>query len=168
MAPSANAPVTSGAGDNNGFETTPTNAYASDGLFAVDANSGTNTNTSCTNTGKDKHVYYNYNVTLPTGVTIKGIEVRLDAKVSSASSAPKMCVQLSWNGGTTWTTAQSTATLSTTTATYILGGAANTWGRTWAVGDLSNANFRVRIIDVASSTARSFSLDRVAVRVTYQ
>jgi hypothetical protein len=167
LAPSANAPVTSGAGDNNGFETTPTNGYITDGAFAVDANSGTGTGTSCTATGKDKHDFFNYNVGLPTGAAVKGIEVRLDAKADSTTGAPKMCVQLSWNGGTTWTAAQSTATLTTTTGTTILGGATNTWGRTWAVADFSNANFRVRIIDVASSTARTFSLDAVALRVTY-
>jgi hypothetical protein len=167
LAPSANAPV-SGAGDNNGFETTPANAQALDGLFAVDANSGTNTNTSCTDAGKDKHDFFNYNVNLPAGAAIKGIEVRLDAKVSSTANSPMMCTQLSWNGGTTWTTAQSTPTLTTATATYVFGGPANTWGRTWAVGDLSNASFRIRVIDVAASTARTFSLDQIAVRVTYQ
>jgi len=41
------------------------------------------------------------------------------------------------------------------------------WGRTWTIGELSNANFRVRITDVASNTARDFSLDWVAVRVSY-
>ena len=169
LAPTANAAVTSGAGDNNGFETTPSNAYVTNGLFAVDTNSGTNTNTSCTNTGKDKHSYFNYNFIVPSGVSIRGIEVRLAARVDSTLlSSPRMCAQLSWNGGASWTTALSTTTLSTATTTYILGGATNTWGRTWTVGDLSNANFRVRIIDVASSTARDFSLDGIAVQVTYQ
>lgn len=46
-------------------------------------------------------------------------------------------------------------------------GAADTWGRTWASGDFSNANFRVRITDVASSTSRDFSLDWVGVQVSY-
>ncbi|MDQ3776780.1 MAG: DUF4082 domain-containing protein [Pseudomonadota bacterium] len=46
LAPSANAAVTSGAGDNNWFQTTPSNAYVTNGLFAVDTNSGTNTNTT--------------------------------------------------------------------------------------------------------------------------
>ena len=169
LAPSANAAVASGAGDNNGFQTTPSNAYGfADGLFAVDPNSGTNTNTSCTNAGKDKHNYYNYNFIVPSGVAIRGIEVRLRARVDSAANSPSMCVQLSWSGGASWTTALSTTTLSTVTTTYILGGATNTWARTWTVGDFSNANFRVRIIDVASSTARAFSLDGVAVQVTYQ
>jgi hypothetical protein len=167
LAPSANAAVTSGAGDNNGFQTTPSNAYVfTDGLFAVDTNSGTNT--SCTNAGKDKHGYYNYNFIVPSGVSIRGIEVRLAARADSAANSPSMCAQLSWNGGTSWTTALSTTTLSTATTTYILGDASNTWGRTWTVGDFSNANFRVRIIDVASSTARDFSLDGITAQVTYQ
>jgi hypothetical protein len=79
-----------------------------------------------------------------------------------------MCVQLSWNGGTSWTAAQSTATLSTVENTYLLGGAANTWGRAWTPTELNNTNFRLRVINVASSTARDFSLDWVAVLVTYQ
>ncbi len=168
LAPTTNAAVTSNAGDNNGFQTTPANAYGDDGLFAVDTNSGTNTNTSCTNNGKDKHIYRDYGFELASAAAIKGIEVRLDAKVDNAANAPKMCVQLSWNGGLTWTAAKSTATLTTAEATYILGGAADIWGHIWAVDDFSNTNCRVRVINVASSTARDFSLDWVTVRVTYQ
>jgi len=78
-----------------------------------------------------------------------------------------MCVQLSWDGGTTWTTAQSTGTLTTGNTAYVLGGAADTWGRTWTGTDFANANFRVRVIDVASNTSRSFSLDWVGVKVHY-
>ncbi|MBI5034619.1 MAG: fibronectin type III domain-containing protein [Chloroflexi bacterium] len=164
LSPSANAANT--GGDGNGFEVNPVNAYADDGVFAIDNNSGTSSTTSCTSTQKDKHRYYNYNISLP-GATVAGIEVRLDAKVDSASNSPKMCVQLSWDGGTTWTATKSTPTLTTSEATYILGGAADTWGRTWSLSNLSNTSFRVRIINVASSTARDFSLDWIAVRVTY-
>ena len=163
----ANAAVTTNSGDNNGFETTPGNACASGGGVAQDASSGTNTNTSCSDTGKDRHLFYNYGLSIPSGSVINGIRVRLDAFVSSATSAPFMCVELSWNGGTSWTTAKSTATLTTSQATYILGTASDNWGRTWATGDFSNANFRVRVTDVASSTARTFSLDWAAVEVTY-
>ncbi|HLG16602.1 MAG TPA: hypothetical protein VJH03_19180 [Blastocatellia bacterium] len=46
--------------------------------------------------------------------------------------------------------------LSTSELTYILGGVADTWGRTWSISELSNANFRVRITDVAGNTARDF------------
>ena len=99
---------------------------------------------------------------------IKGIQVRLDARADATSGSPKICVQLSWDGGTTWTTAKSTTTLSTTEATYTLGSTSDTWGRTWTSGNFSNANFRIRVIDVASNTSRDFFLDYVAVNVTYQ
>jgi hypothetical protein len=49
----------------------------------------------------------------------------------------------------------------------LLGGAADIWGRAWASGDFSNTNFRVRITDVASSTSRDFSLDWIALQVSY-
>jgi len=78
-----------------------------------------------------------------------------------------MCVELSWDGGASWTAAQATATLTTAMTTSILGGPANPWGRSWTAAELSDANFRVRITDVANSTNRDFSLDWIAVRVTY-
>lgn len=165
--PTANSAVTSSAGDNNGFQTNPTNAYSDDGLFAVDTNSGNGASTSCTSTRKDKHLYFNYTVGVAGGLAIDGIEVRLDGKVDSTSGAPKFCVQLSWDGGATWTTAKTTATLTTGEATYTLGSAADTWGRAWNAADFLNGNFRVRIIPIASNTSRDFSLDWVAVRVSY-
>jgi hypothetical protein len=164
--PSSNAAQT--GGDNNGYEVNPTNAYANDNIFAVDNNSGTGTNTSCTNSGKDKHRFYNYGISLPGMAVIQGIEVRLDAKVDGTSGSPKLCVQLSWDGGVSWTTAKSTGTLGTAEQTFILGGPTDIWGHTWTVSQLGNANFHVRIIDVSSTTSRDFSLDWVAVRVTYR
>ncbi|HZM25155.1 MAG TPA: M14 family metallopeptidase, partial [Anaerolineales bacterium] len=96
LSPSANVPVTSGSGDNNGYEVVPANAFGNDGLFAVDNNSGTNNQTSCTSTRKDRHTFYNYGFSIPGGATITGIEVRLDGRVDSTSGAPKFCIQLSW------------------------------------------------------------------------
>ena len=72
------------------------------------------------------------------------------------------------DGGLTWTAALATATLSKSEVTYTLGGTTNTWGRTWSAADFSNTNFRVRVVDVASNTSRDFSLDYLAVNVTYQ
>jgi hypothetical protein len=164
--PTANA--SESGGDGNGFESSPGNAHTDNTLNAVDNNSGTSTSTSCTNSGKDKHRFYNYGITVPSGVNIQGIEVRLDARADSTSNAPKMCVQLSWDGGTTWTSAKSTPRLGTSMATFTLGGATDNWGRSWTTANFSNANFRVRVINVASSTSRDFTLDWVAVRVHYR
>jgi hypothetical protein len=165
--PTAQAAVTSSSGDNNGFQTGAANALADDGLYAVDTNSGTNTNTGCTNTGKDRHVFSNYGFNIPAGSTIQGIEVKLNSRVDSTTGAPRFCVQMSWNGGTSWTTAVTSATLSTAETVYTLGGVTNTWGRTWTNTDFSNANFRVRLVMVASNTSRDFSLDWVGVQVRH-
>jgi len=160
--PSANA--ADSGGDGNGFESNPGNAQADDAAFAADNNSGTGTGTSCTSSGKDRHRFFNYGFAIPTGSSINGIEVRLDARADSTSSSPKMCVQLSWDGGTTWTAAKPTGTLGTTMATFTLGSATDTWGRTWSASNLADSSFRVRVIDVSSSTSRDFFLDWVAVR----
>jgi hypothetical protein len=168
LAPSANAALTVKAGDNNGYQSGPANAYADDSTVAIDTNSGTNTNTSCSNKGKDKHHYTNYNFNIPATAVIKGIQVRLDARADATGGSPKLCVALSWDGGATWTPTKATPILSTTEATYILGGQSDTWGRTWTPGNFGNANFRLRVIDVASNTSRDFFLDYLAVNVTYQ
>jgi hypothetical protein len=163
--PTSNAADT--GGDGNGFESNPANAHGDDSASAVDNNSGTVSSTSCSSTGRDRHRFFNYGITIPAGATIDGIEVRLDAKVDSTSGSPRMCVELSWDGGVSWTAAQATPTLSTSMTTRMLGGAANLWGRTWSAADLANANFRVRITNAANSTSRDFSLDWIAVRVTH-
>jgi hypothetical protein len=166
LSPSANA--ADSGGDGNGFQTNPANAYADDGLFAVDSDSGSNRSTSCADDGKDRHLYYDYNVPVSAGAVIDGIEVWLDAKTDSANYLPKLCVQLSWDGGVSWTAAYETPTLSTNETSYMLGGPADTWGHAWSGMQLNNANFRLRVIAVAANTGRDFSLDWAAVRVYYQ
>ena len=165
---SATANAADSGGDGNGFETSPGNAHGDDTANAVDTDSGTISTTSCTSTGRDRHRYFNYGIALASDATITGIEVRLDSRVDSTSGSPRMCVELSWDGGASWTTPLASPTLSTTMASRTLGGTANTWGRSWTPADLSNANFRVRVTDAANSTARDFTLDWIAVRVTYQ
>ena len=163
----ANAAVTTNSGDNNGFQLNPGNACADDAAFAEDTNSGTASSAVCSSTARDRHLFFNYGFSIPVGATINGIEVRLDAWADSTAGTPQICVELSWNGGTTWTAAKTTAALTATQATYMLGSASDTWGRTWSAAELSNANFRVRLTMVASSTARAFRLDWAPVRVTY-
>ena len=166
--PTAQAAVTSNSGDNNGFELNPTNAFADGPNYAEDVDSGTFDSQDCDSIFRDRHRFYDYGFTIPSGSTINGIEVRLDAWVYLITTGdPKMCVVLSWNGGTTWTSAKITPNLTTSEQTYTLGSASDTWGRTWSSGDFSNANFRLRITDIASSTTRNFRLDWVPVRVTY-
>ena len=164
--PSANSAESTG--DGNGFDADPTGAYANAGGYAVDNDSGTSTVASCVDTTKDRHRYYNFSgFSIPSGATITGIEVRLDAKVDDTSGTPYMCVLLSRDGGSTWTGPKETPFLVTTEQTHLLGGPTDKWGTLWIPGSFSSANFRVRIVNVASSTMRDFSLDWVAVNVYY-
>ena len=170
VAPAAEAAATGGDGD--GFELTPGSAFRdrfSNIMFdaARDMNSGTSTAGSCADAGKDRHVYSEFNVNLPPTATVDGIQVRLDAWADDIAGDPFMCVELSWDGGATWTTPKTTPTLSISKGSRLLGGDTDTWGRTWSAGELSPDNFRLRITNVATDNQRDFSLDYVAVSVSY-
>ncbi|MDO8572702.1 MAG: Calx-beta domain-containing protein [bacterium] len=157
-------------GDGNGFQSNPANAYTANDVYAVDTNSGTQNGTQCTSPGKDRHKFFNYGFSLPSGATIDGIEVQLVGKVDSTTGAPKMCAELSWDGGSNWTIGAegvlTTPTLKKSNTVYTLGGPTNTWGRNWAFDELSNSNFLLRLTNVASNNSRDFSLDFAGVKVT--
>jgi hypothetical protein len=162
--------VTVSSGDNNGYQTNPAEACDDDSVFAVDTNSGTNSSPLCDHSGKDRHRFWGFALGLPGAVTaIKGIEVRGDLKADSTTSSPTVCMRLSWNGGTSWTAFVALgSTLTTSEATYTMGGTADLWGRaSWSLAELGASTFRVEITDVAQGTARDFSLDGLKVRVTY-
>jgi hypothetical protein len=157
-------------GDGDGFQTSPLSACTNGSGQASDASSGTDSSTGCASTYKDRHDFYNYGISVPGGNEVKGIEVRLDAWVNSTwlTNTRRMCVELSGDGGTTWTTVEHrTANLSSSQETYTLGGNGDLWGRTWSLSELSDANFRVRVTNVASNATRTFYLDWAAVRVYY-
>lgn len=166
LGPSRHVPV-SGTGDGNGYEVNPTFAFADDGLFAMDLDSGTSTSTSCTDQGKDRHRFLDFNLSIPGGAIVQGIEVRLDAKADSLAGAPKICAALSWNNAVTWSGWKNTAQLTIDESTYILGGPRDDWGRNWTVPELSNAAFQVRVANVAGDLERDFMLEWIAVNVSY-
>lgn len=129
--------------------------------------SGTNTSTSCSDTGKDRHRFLNYNISIAEGSTIRGIEIRLDAKVDSTIGTPKICVAVSKDNALTWTSWKGSIPLTTDEAAYILGGPADLWGVTWLPANLANGIFQVRVADISSNSITDFSLDWIAVNITY-
>ena len=149
----AQAAVTTSAGDNSDYESTPINACANDASFASDVNSGNSTSTTCSNTGKDKHKFLSFGVgaAVPASPTptIDGIEIRMDAWGSFTSPTQTDCVELSWDGGTSWTAAK-TQNLSTSQTTY-------TWAARLTAGVTSGrkASFRMPISSCASLTCRA-------------
>jgi hypothetical protein len=158
--PSADAADT--GGDNNGFELNPTYAYSGDSMYASNIDGP-----------GDSHLYYDYHydVSLPSGSTINGIRVRVDWWLDGVGGDNSLGVQLSSDGGASWPALKIDATETTSEHTVTLGGAADTWGRIWTVGELSNANFRVRLTCNCSGGAecesRDYYLDWVAVNVFY-
>lgn len=157
----------SGQGDGNGFELSASAACVNGGSYAADENSGTNTNTTCTNTGKDKHRFYDFNLDseVASGSTISGIEVRLDAW-ATGTGTKKMCVELSSDSGSTWTTPKEVA-MGGSESTFTLGGSTDLWGRAWSGSNFGSSAFRVRVTDVGSASTMDFRLDYIAVRVHY-
>jgi PKD repeat protein len=141
----------------------PTYAYADDG-----------------NTTAGPHgalqIYHDYGFSIPAGSTIDGIEVTLEGAYFSESNpgdpttAAQIKVEVSWGGGATGTISGTrTQVITGTATTYTIGGAADTWGHSWTVSELSNANFRVRIFaETTPTTAGHFArLDWLPVTVYY-
>lgn len=156
-------------GNNNGYEGSPGNACGDDTLTASDANSNTNTTVSCTNSGKDRHRFWDFSLGVPATVTsIDGIQVRFDEGMNNNGGTNQVCVELSWDGGTTWTAPKAQGlTGGSPITTYTLGSTSDTWGRTWTGSNFTNASFRVRLTDVTSQPNKTFLLEYLAVQVTY-
>jgi hypothetical protein len=77
-------------------------------------------------------------------------------------------VQISNDGGATWSSAKSAA-INTATGSYdTLGDNDDLWGLAWDAADFNGGDFRIRITNVDGSTTTDFSLDWLGVRVTYQ
>lgn len=104
--------------------------------------------------GQNVYRYYNnYNVSIPNGATINGIEIRLDASYyipGWTTGTGKFQVRLSWNHGTTKTNLFDSSNVTASEATYYVGGPTSTWGRTWSPSDFSNANFEVQVVPVST------------------
>ncbi len=157
--PSANAADT--GGDDNGYELDPSNAYADGGGYASNIDGA-----------GDRHRYYNYGISVPGGSSVDGIEVRLDWWLDGTAGKSKTCVELSWDGGWNWTSEKCDSEETTSEHTAVLGGAGDTWGRTWTAAELDDSNFRVRVSSVCSPNPvqcnpRDYYLDWVAVEVHY-
>ncbi|RJQ28024.1 DNRLRE domain-containing protein, partial [Candidatus Parcubacteria bacterium] len=169
--PSSQTAVDINSGKNNGYEGASGNALSpGDNNFAVDMNSGISNNGDCYSNGADKHIFYDYNLNVPFGSTINGIEVRQDLKIDSLLDSPFSCIQLSWDGGNSWTPGKQINLSSKELTPYYFGNSSDVWERNWNYSDFSNSNFRVRVVNGDNNiyaANRDFSLDWVPVRVYY-
>jgi len=126
--PTTQAAVTPNAGDNNGYETTPNGLLLDDTTFAQDANSGTGTGTD-TSPNKDKHILSGYFTAGFVPGVVKGIEVKIIAKVPTPGTAsPQIFASIATAG--TFSVGKSTAKLTATESTTTLGSSTDLWGFT--------------------------------------
>ena len=156
-------------GDGDGYEASPASLCADDSTFATDVNSGSAGHSStCANAANDRHRFQGFALGQPASVyAVSGIEIRIDEALNNASGTSNLCLELSWDGGTSWTAAKSVTLTGTAETSYFLGGIADTWGHTWTASQLSTANFRVRVTDATSQNNRNFRMDYLAARVVY-
>jgi hypothetical protein len=163
----SNAPETANAGDNDGYESQPASGCVVDGSVATDANTGTAATTTCTANTADKHRWWGYTFGLPGSVTsINGITVTPSVGMNNAGGTTWVCIQLSSDGGATWTAPKTAVVTLQAVTAYPLGGASDTWGRSWAVGDFGSS-FRVRVVDSSTQPNKDLRLDGLTVAVAY-
>ena len=154
MDPDTGVKSASSTGSPNNQFSNPTNAYVSDNIYAIE------------NRNNQKQDYGTFNFGIPATSTILGIEVLVEGDDPTFANQG-FSVELSWDGGTTYTSAGYSATWPTgTDVTRYLGGAADTWGRTWADTEFSTSNFRVRMNKIGNDYSNT-KLDWIGVNVTY-
>lgn len=124
--------------------------YYRDNLYAVGADGA-------------EHAYGGYGINLPANSEIVGIEVRLRVQ-KHASANCYLHVELSWDGGVSWT---ATGYRSGFTAgswwEHVLGGASDPWGHGWSPDEVGHGALRVRL-----RAENAVRLDWVAVQVHYR
>ncbi|MFX0020721.1 MAG: hypothetical protein ACFE9S_00225 [Candidatus Hermodarchaeota archaeon] len=142
-------------GDDYNQWNNPTGGYTNDGNRASEW------------TNYEDQDWYNFGFTIPSGASIDGIEVSIDASTSVQFESTGCRVRLSWNGGSGYYTNYKTQSWSSTYDSYrTVGGAWDTWGRSWSSSDFSNTNFRVRLEKTGSYSA-SLRVDHIRVIVYY-
>ena len=128
----------------------PDNAFADDGVYATEANAGADQYES----------YGNFDFGVPAGATIDGIEVVIDGKETTDNVTLDIAIY-----DTTNTYRVKSQALTTSDATYTLGGAADLWSGTWDADEFTDANFKMYIKYNAS--AGTMSLDYIKIKVYY-
>ena len=134
--------------------TTPNNGWTTGGSYAT------------SNVNGQTQQYSNFgfgSVANPTDVALS-----FSAKISGNGSC-MVQAQVSWNGGVTWGNMPNpTVNLTTTAASYSLGGPGNSWdsGHTWAAADFANGKFMIRLDYLRnSSSCGTLSVNTIAATV---
>jgi len=137
--------------------TTPSNAFASDGNYATEI------------TSTQSQDYCDFGFSIPGGNEITGIDVKIEAsRDTDAGENSKFDIDLSWDGGTSYTTATTSGILPTTDKVFVMATSSDLWGRTWSPSELNDTNFRLRITASKGATTEVIQVDAIQIRVDHQ
>lgn len=103
------------------------------------------------------------------GVLIEAEGRLLESPPQGGSSTGDLQVRLSWNGGTSWTSAKTDVYTEGEGEFYhAFGGAADGWGRSWTATETGNANFRVSLKYGREDIAQDqIEIDHVRAKIFY-
>lgn len=145
---------------NSGQFTNGERAYSSDNSYATIIDPSTS--------GKS-HVYYDFNIPDLTNYKITDIRVKLEAKYSSETYFGSAKIDLSWDSGTSWTDVNNfQQNIGTSEKMYYYSGLPEGWSHNFTPSDLTNDNFRVRVLPYSDTWTADFSLDHITVEVFYE
>ncbi len=154
---SPSAQLADSGGDGDGFERDPQAAFADGGPpYARNLNGP-----------GDRHQWYGYGASVPPQCPVTGIEVALDWRLDGKGGENGLLVELSSDGGSSWSEARVDLLETTTFHTAIVGGASDPWGRSWTPAEVTDPGFRVRVTALGDRNGRSYFLDWIPVRITY-
>ena len=105
--------------------------------------------------------YFEYGFDIPPEAVISHVRIRYDAWTVGDE---KIRVDVSWDGGTTWSEKQVTNLTTTTETTYLYDVTDVT---SWTPAELTDANLRVRVDAYTVRRASEVRLDWIPVEVTY-
>jgi hypothetical protein len=130
----------------------------SNGANAYDGQNGTY---ATTDTDTASSTFYDYHLPI-SGNTIGGVTVQLE--IAAFPAGGTIDVQLSWDGGSTWTSVKTTSALTASDTIVTLGSNSDKWGRSaWSAADFSDTNFRVRL--TANTSSNTIYVDAIKVKV---
>lgn len=142
----------------NSGVTTPDNAWTSDDLYAQ----WTNLN---------QQVYYsdsgNWNFGIPSTATITGIEVRIEGKYTGSGINRILGVEVTYDGGTNWSSTRDFEPTSTSDADYTLGSSSDLWGTSPSVSDIEDNGSLYIKLRSDSLSVTSIDVDHVEMRIHY-
>jgi len=152
----------SATGQTHNQWTNPTNGYSSNNSRA--------TINADTLVGTGSQDYGNFGLSIPSGDTVRGIEVKVES-LTDSSGYHDLAIAVSKDNGSTWFAEKTIRyeDFDSVDGTKLAGHARSLWGLSWSPADLANANFKVkvRLAGRESTGVDDLGIDHIAVKVFY-